>query len=136
MICEKCYVLVIFEQFTLFWLVNSPTKWNNHCVKSVQIQVFSGPYFPLFGPNVEIYSVNLRIQSEYRKILTRKNSVFGYFSPSECINNCKETDHICVIKKQIQITCVYKIIKNVFIKTIKLFYLILAILEVFCSCFC
>ena len=39
-----------------------------HCVKSVQIRSF--------------YSVNLRIQSEYRKIRTRKNSVFGHFSRS------------------------------------------------------
>ena len=35
--------------------------------------VFSGPYFPVFG-------LNLRIQSEYKKIRTRKNSVFGHFS--------------------------------------------------------
>ena len=44
--------------------------------------VFSGPYFPAFGLNTEIYSVNLRIQSEYRKIRTRKTSVFGHFSRS------------------------------------------------------
>ena len=31
-----------------------------------------------------IYSVNLHIQSEYRKIRTRNNSVFGQFSRSEC----------------------------------------------------
>ena len=42
-------------------------------------EVFSGPYFPVFGLNTEIYGVNLRIQSEYRKIQTRKNSVFGHF---------------------------------------------------------
>ena len=30
-----------------------------------------------------IYSVNLCIQSEYGKIRTRKNSIFGYFSHSE-----------------------------------------------------
>ena len=29
--------------------------------------VFSGPYFPLFGLNTEIYSVNLRIQSKSGK---------------------------------------------------------------------
>ena len=34
--------------------------------------VFSGPYFHVFGLNVEIYSVNLRIQSEYRNVRTRK----------------------------------------------------------------
>ena len=41
-----------------------------------------GPYFPAFGLNTEIYSVNLRIQSEYRKIRTRNDSVFGHFSRS------------------------------------------------------
>ena len=44
--------------------------------------VFSGPYFPVFGLNIEIYGVNLRIQSEYRKIRIRKNFVFGHFSRS------------------------------------------------------
>ena len=43
-------------------------------------RVFSGPYFPVFGLNTERYSVFLRIQSECRKIRTRKNSVFGHFS--------------------------------------------------------
>ena len=45
--------------------------------------VFSGPYFPIFGQNTEIYSVNLRILSECRKIWTRKTSIFGHFSGSE-----------------------------------------------------
>ena len=51
-----------------------------HCVKSVQIQRFSGSYFPTFGLNTEIYTVFLRIQSECGKIRTRKTSVFGHFS--------------------------------------------------------
>ena len=34
----------------------------------------------MFGLNIEIYSVNLRISSEYRKIPTSKNSGFGHFS--------------------------------------------------------
>ena len=38
--------------------------------------VFSGPYFPVF-------ELNLRIQSEYRKIRNRKNSGFGYFPLSD-----------------------------------------------------
>ena len=33
---------------------------------------FSGPYFPVFGPNTEIFSVNIRIHSKHRKIRTRK----------------------------------------------------------------
>ena len=42
--------------------------------------VFSGPYFPLFGLNTEIYRINLRIRSEYMKMHTRKNSTFGHIS--------------------------------------------------------
>ena len=38
-------------------------RWVNHCVKSVQIRRF--------------------FWSEYRKIRTRKNSIFGYFSCSQ-----------------------------------------------------
>ena len=44
--------------------------------------VFSAPYFPVFGLNTLLYSVNLRIHSEYKKIRTRKNSVFRHFSRS------------------------------------------------------
>ena len=38
--------------------------------------VFSGPY----SDWIRRFTVNLRIQSEYRKIQTRKNSVFGHFT--------------------------------------------------------
>ena len=44
---------------------------SKHCVKSVRIRSYSGPYFPAFGPNTKIYGVPLRIQSEYGKIRTR-----------------------------------------------------------------
>ena len=39
-------------------------------------KTISGPYFPVFSLNTEIYTVNLRIQFEYRKMQTRKNSIF------------------------------------------------------------
>ena len=45
-----------------------------HCVKSVQIQSF-------------FWSVFSCIWTEYRKIRTRKNSVFGHFSGSARLNN-------------------------------------------------
>ena len=45
--------------------------------------VFSSPYFPAFGLNTKKYGVPFRIQSEYGKIRTRKNSVYGHFSRSE-----------------------------------------------------
>ena len=47
--------------------------------------VISGPYFPVFGLDTEVYGVNLRIQSEYKKIRIRKNFVFGHFSRSVLI---------------------------------------------------
>ena len=43
-----------------------------HCIKSVLIRSFSGPYFPAFGLNTDIYFVNLRTQYESGKVRTRK----------------------------------------------------------------
>ena len=50
-------------------------------------EVLYGPYFPVFGVNTEIYSINLRIQSKYGKIRTRKNSVYGHFLRSAKVMN-------------------------------------------------
>ena len=58
--------------------------------------VFSCSYFPVFGLNTEIYGVNLRIQSEYRKIQTRKNSVFGHSSRSVQIRLKEEFLTFCM----------------------------------------
>ena len=58
-----------------------PTAW-----KVSKYGVISGPYFPVFGLNTEIYGVNLRVQSEYRKIWARNNSGSGHFSRSVCIH--------------------------------------------------
>ena len=42
-------------------------------------QDFARAYFPVFGLNTEIYGVNLHIQSEYRKIRTRKTPYLDTF---------------------------------------------------------
>ena len=47
---------------------------RGHCLKSVRIRSFSGPYFPAFGLNMERYEVSLGNQSKCRKIRTRKTS--------------------------------------------------------------
>ena len=39
--------------------------------------VFSAPYFPIFELTTKIYSVNLRIQSKYGKMLTKKKLRIG-----------------------------------------------------------
>ena len=41
-------------------------------VESVRIRRFSGPYFPVFGLNTDIYGVSFRILSKCGKIRTRK----------------------------------------------------------------
>ena len=64
-----------------FILIDWNTAW-----KVSKYGVISGPYFPVVGPNTEIYYVNLRIQSKYRKIGTRNNTIFGHFSRSEIDN--------------------------------------------------
>ena len=80
---KKDYVLGFVKQnFKMHskcpWLlILTYTTW-----KVSKYGIFSGPYFPVFGVNAEIYFVNLRIQSEYRKIRTRKNSAFGHLSRS------------------------------------------------------
>ena len=50
---------------------------KTHCVKRVHIRSFSGSgsYFPAFTLNMGIYGVNIRIQSERRKVRTRKTSI-------------------------------------------------------------
>ena len=49
-------------------------------MKSVQIRSFPGPYFPVFGLNTEISSVNFCIQSKYGKIRTRKLCIWTIFT--------------------------------------------------------
>ena len=47
-------------------------SFDKHCVKSVRIRSFSGPYCPAFGLTTERYSVSLSIQSKCGKRWTRK----------------------------------------------------------------
>ena len=44
---------------------------GTHCLKSVRIRSYSGPYFPAFGLNTERFRRSLRIQSECGKMRTR-----------------------------------------------------------------
>ena len=76
---RKSSGLFAIERLILNGLNNNPKNWfkiyvqkNLHCVKSVRIRSFSGPFFPAFGLNMEGYSVSLRIQFESGKVRTRK----------------------------------------------------------------
>ena len=56
-------------------------RLNPYYVKSVRIRSFSGPYFPAFDLNTEIYRVHCSIQSECGKIRTRKTPNMVTFHP-------------------------------------------------------
>ena len=59
------FLLLFLPGTANYHYFNRKTK---HCVKSVRIWKFSGPYFPAFG----LYPASLSTQSECRKIRTRK----------------------------------------------------------------
>ena len=82
---EKCSTLVM-KKGKILKLLSHHNKVKVLLREKCPNTVFSGPHFPAFGLNTEIYSVNLCIQSKYRKIRTRKNSVFGHFSRSVYIH--------------------------------------------------
>ena len=74
--------------FQPYWFQTKVLNLWKHCLKSVQIQSYFWSVFScirtedgdsVFSPNT------VRIQSKYRKILTRNNSVFGHFSHSVTI---------------------------------------------------
>ena len=64
---QECILLKMCLPVTMY------TGW-----KVSNYGVISGLYFPAFGVNTERDFVSLRIQSEYGKIQTRNNSVFGH----------------------------------------------------------
>ena len=49
--------------------------------------------------NTERYGASLRIQSEYRKIRTRNNSVFGHISRSENVLNSSSFTALRIVAK-------------------------------------
>ena len=69
-----------------------------HCIKSVHIWSYSGPYFPTFGLNTERYFISLRIQSECGKIRTRitpnTDTFYAVFVPSIIANFINFTQKI------------------------------------------
>ena len=73
------------ELFSLLENSRAITAW-----KKSKYKLFFARYFPVFGLNTEIYSLNLCIQSKYRKTWTRKNSILHIWtlftqSISKCI---------------------------------------------------
>ena len=85
---EECFEIENLLSFILFGALNMFehlfNMWKHvhfhsvfhvlfihHCIKSVRIRSYSGPYFPAFGLTTERYEVSLHIQFECWKMWTR-----------------------------------------------------------------
>ena len=77
------YLLVLLAKIRAYSFIQETLC----CVKSVQIRSYFWSVFSCFGLNTEIYGVNLRIQSDYRKTRTRNNSIFEHLSRSDGFHN-------------------------------------------------
>ena len=78
---DEFITLWILNRQKFFECCNSDAAW-----KVSKYGVFSGPHFPVFRLNTEIYG---NVQSEYRKMCTRKSSVCGHFSRNVTSKQCK-----------------------------------------------
>ena len=107
------FLLVLFNKVLAADLLSSSSLSLDSCIFYIIHRVISGPYFPLFWMNTEIYSANLRIQSEYRKIRTRENFLFGHFSRSNTLN--KFPHRLCVF--DIDIFLHYTWLRNFYYST-------------------
>ena len=71
--CTSKQVLIIpfITKSHVRYVIPTSTQCHLHCLKSVRIRSYSGPYFPTFGLNTQRYSESLRTQSECGKMRTR-----------------------------------------------------------------
>ena len=56
---------------------------QHHCVKSVNIRSYSGPYFPAFGLNTERYGILVLLSPDARS-KDQNNSEYGHFLRGAC----------------------------------------------------
>ena len=87
---------------------------HSHCVKSVRIRSYSGPYFPAFGLNTEGYEVSFRVQSKCGKIQIRITPTKDTFYAVSLISNLltassKKLQEVCAILLSSEITISFSI---------------------------
>ena len=122
---------IFFQRFGyfLFWFLKQPLrnfelkgqKQTLHCVKSVPIRSYSGPYFPAFRRNSKRYFLSLRSISPYsvrmRENTDENNSEYGHFSHSVS----------CIVAWGLTPSTISKNLRN--------YMKILAVIEINTSCF-
>ena len=64
-------IIASIRLYSILTFVLENTGNDYHCVKSVHIRNYSGPYFPVFELKTERDGVSLRIHSEFGKMRTR-----------------------------------------------------------------
>ena len=69
----------IFKFCTCLKLFVSQSRYLSTAWKVSEYEVFSGPYFPVFGLNAEIYTVNLRISPNTGKYGQEKTPYLDIF---------------------------------------------------------
>ena len=65
-----------------------------HCLKSVRILSFSGPYFPTFGLKTERYGVSLLFSPNAGKYGPEKLRIRTLFTQCLLCNHCKQCLHM------------------------------------------
>ena len=84
LVTENLYLSIFYTIWTWLKIYFTDATFLGYTAWKVsKYGVISGPYFPVFGLNTAIYSVTVRIQSKYRNMWTRDNSVFGHLF-TEC----------------------------------------------------
>ena len=81
---KKIIVLLLHSSWFNCTKVKRLVSTTDTAQKVSKYGVFSGPYFPALGLNMDRYEASLRIQSESGKTRTRKSYVLGHFSNSVC----------------------------------------------------
>ena len=64
-----------------------------HCVKSIRIRSYSGPYFPSLGLNTEIYSVPLRI----RTLFTQCKLTTDFKPGNKVVSSVTKKMYYCIV---------------------------------------
>ena len=95
----------------IWWLLLSITAW-----KVSKYGVFSGPYFPAFGLNMERTGVSLRIQAESGKILTKKTPYLDTFHAVNKVHHQpflnKLPNNLKLLKEQFYLSKLNELVMN------------------------
>ena len=78
----------VYVAITIYLERNSLKSKRNHCVKSIQIRSFSGPYFSVFGMNEH---GDLPRKSPCEKLRTRKTPYLdNFYAVNICYSNFRD----------------------------------------------